>query len=344
MKKVFTYVLLFLVFPAMLFADSTRVMFVGNSYTSVNDLPTLFKNVSASLGKNVYTEMSAPGGYSFDMHLLYTETLTGIAKGNWDYVVLQEQSQMPTIEYFRYNYTYPSARKLDSIIKSYNSNAMFFMTWGRRYGGIQCIDTSCSPPFVNFAHMQDTLSSAYKMIANELGDAVCQVGNVWRLSVNTDSTVILWDSDLSHPSLAGSYLAACAFYAQIFHASPIGAGYTAGLPAATALYLQTIASDYVLKIGNEEVLESSDFILHQNYPNPFNSSTVINFEVSRRTNADIKIYNTQGRLIETVFSGVVNRGRHRINWTAKGSMPSGIYFITLNSGRQTTSRKLIYVK
>jgi hypothetical protein len=267
-----------------------------------------------------------------------------ISAGNWNYVILQEQSQMPTIEYYRYNSTYPSARKLDSIIRSYNSSTMFFMTWGRRYGGIQCIDTSCSPPFVNFSHMQDSLSSAYIMIANELNVPVCQVGNVWRQSVNTDSMVVLWDADLSHPSLAGTYLTACSFYAKIFHTSPIGSGYNAGLTPATALYLQTIASNYVLNVSEGEVLGSSDFVMRQNYPNPFNSSTVINFEVKNRTKIEINIYNAEGKLMEKVFEGVVDGGRHRIRWTAGGSLPSGIYFITMRSGRQISTSKLIYLK
>jgi hypothetical protein len=344
MRRGFIYILMILSIPALLFADTTRVLFIGNSYTYVNDLPGMFKSLSISLGKAVYTDMSAPGGYSLEQHLSNPETQLKISSGNWNFVILQEQSQMPAIEYYRYNFTYPSARRLDSIIKSHNSGTMFFMTWGRRYGGIQCIDTSCSPPFVNFSHMQDTISSAYRMIANELNASLCQVGNVWKQSVNTDSSVILWDADLSHPSLAGTYLSACSFYTKIFHSSPIGSEYNAGLPYATALYLQTIASNYVLNITKEGLIEKRDFILHQNYPNPFNSSTVISFEVNRRTRADLKIYNTEGRLVENVFTGFVNQGKHKIYWTAKSSLPSGIYFITLSNGKQTNSGKLIYIK
>jgi len=95
MKKVYIYILLILIFPTLLFADTTRVLFVGNSYTYVNDLPGIFKGLSNSLGRSVYTDMSAPGGYSLEQHLTNTETLLKISAGNWNYVVLQEQSQMP---------------------------------------------------------------------------------------------------------------------------------------------------------------------------------------------------------------------------------------------------------
>lgn len=344
MKNRFTYILLYLLLPSLLFADSTKVLFIGNSYTYVNDLPVMFANISSSLGKAVYTDMSAPGGYSYEQHLTNTETLQKISKGNWTYVVLQEQSQMPVIEYFRNYSTYPSARKLDSIIKSYNSSTMFFMTWGRRYGGIQCIDTSCSPPFVNFSHMQDSLSAAYLRIANELGDAVCRAGNVWRQSVSTDSTVVLWDSDFSHPSLAGTYLTACAFYAKIFNSSCIGSSYSGGLPPSTALYLQTIASNYVLNVNVSEKEQIPDFIVNENYPNPFNSSTVISFEVNSRSKIDINIYDSEGRLKERLSSGIMNPGKHRIFWKANSNLPSGIYYLTLNNDRFLKTRKLVYLK
>ncbi|MFZ4589977.1 MAG: T9SS type A sorting domain-containing protein [Ignavibacteria bacterium] len=344
MKRVIVYALLIFLLPVLLIADTTRVLFVGNSYTYSNDLPAIFSGISTSLGKTVYTEMSAPGGYSFEQHLTNAETQLKIAKGNWNYVVLQEQSQMPVIEYFRYFSTYPSARKLDSIIKSYNCNTMFFMTWGRRYGGVQCIDTSCSPAFVNFSHMQDSLSSSYRKIANELNAQVCEAGNVWRQSVNTDSTVILWDSDFSHPSLAGSYLTACVFYSKIFHSSSTGSNYFGGLLPGTALYLQTIASNYTSGIKNESTAEKPDFVLYQCYPNPFNSSTVIKFELKSRAKIELKVYNTEGRLAENVFSGIAEEGMHRINWRAKGDLPSGVYFIVLTSERQITTGKLMYVK
>jgi hypothetical protein len=343
MKKRFSYTLLILVFPVLLFADTTKVLFIGNSYTYVNDLPLMFKELSASLGKAVYTEMSAPGGYSLEQHLSNPETILKISKGDWSYVVLQEQSQMPVIEFYRYGSMYPSARKLDSIIKSYNCNTMFFMTWGRKYGGIQCIDTSCSPPFINFSHMQDSLYSAYTMIASELNAQVCQVGNVWRQSVNTDSSVILWDSDLSHPSLAGSYLSACAFYSKIFHSSSTGSGYYGGLLPGTAQYLQTIASNYT-GILHESTVERPMFILYQSYPNPFNSSTVIKYELKNRTKVGLKIYNTDGRLIDDIFNGVVNQGMHTINWRAKGNLPTGAYFISLTGEGQIATRKLMYIK
>lgn len=329
----------------MLFADTTKVLFIGNSYTYVNDLPAMFKNLSSSLGKEVYTDMSAPGGYSFEQHLTNTTTMNKISAGGWNYVVLQEQSQMPVIEYYRYTSTYPAARKLDSIIKSYNCYTMFFMTWGRRYGGVQCINSYCSPAFVNFYHMQDSLSSSYNMIANELGDAVCPVGNGFRVSLQSDSSVVLWDADYSHPSLEGSYLAACLFYRKIFNSSPVGSLYTSGLPYSTALYLQAVANGTISSIGNSGTSNvPENFKIEKCYPNPFNSSSLISFKINKPVYLKLCVYNIQGRLIENLFSGKIQEGVHNIMWKPEPYLTSGVYYLSMQTENFIKTKRLVYLK
>ena len=53
--------------------------------------------------------------------------------------------------------------------------------------------------------------------------------------------IVLWQADGIHPTLAGTYLAACVLYARIFNASPAGIADTAGLPPDVAGMLQAIA-------------------------------------------------------------------------------------------------------
>lgn len=344
MKRYLLVGLIF-IFVSAVKADTTKVLFAGNSYTYVNNLPLLFKNLSNSMGRIVYTDMNAPGGYTLEQHLTNSETMNKISRGGWNYVVLQEQSQMPVIEYYRYTSTYPSARKLDSIIRSYNCSTVFFMTWGRRYGGIQCINTYCSPAFVNFSHMQDSLSASYNMIANELSDAVCPVGNGFRLSVQSDSSVVLWDSDNSHPSLEGSYLAACIFYRKIFNASPVGASFTAGLSPSIALYLQTIAANTVLSVTNGNDPECAfEYSVEKCYPNPFNSSAVITFNINKPLQLKISVYNIQGKFIENVYKGRIQKGSHNIIWTPQNNLPSGIYFVTTEAENFRVTKRLVYLK
>ena len=60
-------VVLFL-FSADLKADTTRVLFIGNSYTYSNDLPAMFRLLALSMGDTVETAMVAPGGTTFAFH------------------------------------------------------------------------------------------------------------------------------------------------------------------------------------------------------------------------------------------------------------------------------------
>ena len=239
-------------------AQEKKVLFLGNSYTAVNDLPSLLVALALSGGHNLYTDRNTPGGYTLaypsNGHLYNQTSLSKIAAEDWDYVVLQEQSQFPVVDHFRNNYTYPGSINLDSIIRNSHpcSQTMFYMTWGRKYGGQQCIDNYCSVDFVDYAHMQDSLASAYLNMSNFLDTPVSPVGIAWKKSiVEYGDPIELFSGDGSHPSMAGSYLAACTFYAAIYQESPIGLSYLGGLSEGDANYLQTIADETVL--GNLEL-------------------------------------------------------------------------------------------
>lgn len=161
MKNLKALILLLVLTTSVIAQDSLKVLFLGNSYTYVNDLPQLIKNLATSAGKNVFTDQNTPGGYRLDQHKNNLTTLTKIQLENWDFVVLQEQSQVPTIDFTRYNWMYPSAQELDSLISLQNSQTVFFMTWGRKFGGQQCYSSNCSPNFPSFHEMQSSLKFAY---------------------------------------------------------------------------------------------------------------------------------------------------------------------------------------
>jgi hypothetical protein len=341
--KVFVFSILLFFFTLNTNADTTKVLFIGNSYTYVNNLPVLFENISRAGGKDVLTDISAPGGYSLENHLSNNETINKIISGVWNYVVLQEQSQIPAIEYYRYNSMYPSARILDSLINQYNGNTVFYMTWGRRYGGQQCINAYCSPVFTNFYHMQDSLSSAYTQISNELNAIIAPVGNAWRLSVLTDSTVILWDADNSHPSLAGSYLAALVFYRKIFNELPSGISYTGGLAPAIAFYLQNIASTAPMITEKENIIFNNNIYLYDNYPNPFNQSSVFGFSCMVKSNISLKIYDILGREIAVLFRNDVQPGNYKFTFDAK-NLSGGVYYYRLLSDSKSITKKFVLLK
>ena len=79
------------------------------------------------------------------------------------------------------------------------------------------------------------------------------------------------------------------------------------------------------------------------YPNPFNPSTTINFSIKNFTDLNINIYNIKGNLIENLFSGFKSSGNHSINWDAS-HVPSGIYFVKMNTASFSQTRKITLAK
>ena len=229
-------------------SDTSRVLFLGNSYTGVNNLPSITQSLATGANKTLIIDSNTPGGHTLEGHSTNTTSLNKIMQGNWDFVVLQEQSQFPTIDYYRYNSMYPGAERLNDTIKKYNSCAkvIMYMTWGRRFGGQQCdpTGTNCSPIFVDFSHMQDSLESAYVEIAENIDAYISPVGIAWK-KVIEDTTIVLHSGDNSHPNYNGSYLAACVFHSIIWDESPIGLTYTGLLSNAIATYLQNVADSTV---------------------------------------------------------------------------------------------------
>ncbi|MGE5424758.1 MAG: hypothetical protein ACM3N9_05310, partial [Syntrophothermus sp.] len=125
------------------------------------------------------------------------------------------------------------------------SKVLFFLTWGRRFGGIQCWEPNyCSTNFSGFGQMQDSLTRSYKLVGDSLEDAIAPVGEAWRLVLG-QTGMVLHDADASHPNKNGSYLAACVFYDCIFHKYSEGLTFTAGLFSDSALILQKAADSIV---------------------------------------------------------------------------------------------------
>ena len=246
MKKSFFFLA---IIPILSFGQLKKeVLFIGNSYTYYNNLPDLVKEIALSFGDTLVHDSSTPGGYNFNAHSTNTQTLSKINQHQWDYVVLQAQSQEPSFSPSQVaSDTYPYAEILvDSILANSScTEPLFFMTWGRKYGD----QSNCQfyPPVCTYAGMQQRLRESY-LDMSFLHNASCSpVGMAWKKSIAIDSTIDLYSTDNSHPSIYGSYLAACTFYASIFKKSAVGSSYWPNaIDSATAYSLQEIGSNTVL--------------------------------------------------------------------------------------------------
>ena len=219
-------------------ASCERVLFIGNSYTDVNDLPRVFAELAASGGQHVGTGQVAPGGEELSGHVDLPETQTALAEPGWDVVVLQEQSQVPAILAARMQRMEPAARTLVGKIRAIGARPILFETWAHRDGSI-------GDGLPDFATMEAALEQGYDQVAADVGAEVAPVGVAWRTARLVAPQLDLWEPDGSHPTMAGTYLASCVMYATIFGRSPVGLAYDVGLGAETAHILQTIAAQTV---------------------------------------------------------------------------------------------------
>jgi PKD repeat protein len=255
MKTKLTLLLLAVILINKLFAqDTLSVLFLGNSYSSYNNLPQLVQSLSSSAGKTLIIDSNMPGGMTISGHVNNATSIAKISQGNWDYVVIQEQSQIPSIDYYRYNEMYPAMTNLKSLIEQYNPCAKIitYMTWGRQYGGQQCGPgaTYCSPVFVDFNHMQDSLTSAYLEISEQLNIQCAPVGLTWQNILN-DTTLILHSNDNSHPNIDGSYVAALTIYSSIWKQPSNGIAFNAGLTQSRSLYYQQMSDNTIFNSQND---------------------------------------------------------------------------------------------
>lgn len=185
MKKILLFTIAIFLFKISFAQEKINVLFLGNSYTYVNDLPAIIEGIASDENKVFYHESVTPGGCTLFQHVTSQNSLSKIRKGNWDFVVLQEQSQLPSIDYYRHNTLKPSYQAIYDSIMLYNPNAKVvgYLTWGRRYGGMQCVNFGeglyCSADFVDFNHMQDTLTAAYCENAYATNSYVAPVGESW---------------------------------------------------------------------------------------------------------------------------------------------------------------------
>jgi len=328
--------------------DTTRVLFIGNSHTYTNNVPMLFAGLSLAGGHPVVTGMSAPGGYTLQQHTTNATTLALISQGNWDYVSLQEQSLYPVIDYYRFGSFYPSARFLDSLITNLRQETALYMTWGRPGGGQWSIGGHYTIDFVDFFHMQDSVSASFGMLADELAAPLVPAGDAWARALQADSTIILWQADSLHATLTGSYLVACVFYAVLFQASPVGLTYYGGLSPEDALFLQVIADQTVTGVNSDLPAAPNSWGIIQNYPNPFNSSTTLSFDLPDGGIIELAIYNILGERVATLAHGEYTSGRHALTWDGRnkdGEMAaSGVYFSVLRQDGREKSIKLLYLK
>ncbi|MCB0547177.1 MAG: hypothetical protein KDD19_06275 [Phaeodactylibacter sp.] len=221
-----------------------RVLFIGNSYTHTHQMPAIVQQMAESTGSRFTFDMRAPGGWSLEQHFKDAETRAAIRKGTWDCIVLQDQSQraaMPILRVRRQFFRY--VRRFNCFIwwhLSPKPEIILYMTWGRRDGDAD--NRTYYPPVGTFEGMTALLKERYERMAGKINARVTPVGEAWAYARKHYPDIELYQEDGHHPSAAGSYLAACCFYAAFFGKDPALLDYDFTLAPEVAAQLREVAS------------------------------------------------------------------------------------------------------
>lgn len=92
----------------------------------------------------------------------------------------------------------------------------------------------------------------------------------------------------------------------------------------------------------------ASYTLLENFPNPFNPTTTIRYNMPNSGKVTLKVFDINGRLVNTLVNGQNPQGMHRIIWdgtdTYGNKMSSGIYFYQIDTPYQHETAKMVLIK
>ena len=229
-------------------APTKTVLWVGNSFFYYNN--SMHGHVgrllaAANPGEKGYRATSAtisgsgidwhdveahfkPGGvgsYSFDAN---NNVVFNTFDKPFDVAIIMDCSQCPVHPQLSKIF-HEYAAKHSATVRKYGAEPVFFMSWA----------------YADKPEMTEQLAAAYTKAGADNQAKVVPAGLAFARSIAKRPELNLYEADKRHPSLMGTYLAACTVLASVYGPSPVGNRYTAGLPADVAAHLQAVAWETV---------------------------------------------------------------------------------------------------
>lgn len=219
-----------------------NILFVGNSHTDNNNLPSVFGDICASAGYSYNIKKSTAGGYWLLKFANYSDTAGKAAQdeltnNDYDYVFLQDSApyavtQPETI--------YDGIRRMGKLVEDSGAVPIIYQSFARKQPHATLADAGISSEEMTFI-----MTGVYDAIARETGYVKSPGGiGVYNIYKNYPS-IEVYAEDHNHPSALGTYVSALCHFATLTGRSPIGVPYTFGLDPATARIVQTAAHDAV---------------------------------------------------------------------------------------------------
>jgi hypothetical protein len=162
-----------------------RILFVGNSLTSTNNLSRIVKEMYAELGIVISTRTIAPPGYGLEDHWNVGLIQPLINSDYYDYVIIQ---QGPSSQEYGRESLIEYGGRIGELCDNNYTKLAFLMVW---------------PSLANY-HTFDGVISNYTDAAFSSNAILIPVGRNWKYYFDQTNDFSYYGSDGFHPSLVGS--------------------------------------------------------------------------------------------------------------------------------------------
>lgn len=184
-------------------AKTYRILFVGNSLTAANALPSMVKTLGDSRKNSLDVMPVAVNNFSLEDHWKAGEVRNAIERGNWTHVVLQQgPSSLPESRVLLRDYV----KRFAAEVSKAGARPAIYMVWPSkaREGDF------------------DAVSESYRLAARDVDGLLLPAGDAWREAWKLEPSLELYAEDGFHPSRLGSYLAALTIWRGLSRESVIG--------------------------------------------------------------------------------------------------------------------------
>lgn len=257
-RALFSLIITLLVISQAYAATPKKILFVGNSFSFYNNgIHNHFSSLIRANGDwnskvNRTKLMTLSGGHIHE-HLKGLEAYLKADKRGWDAVVLQGHSNEAILDNKKKRFE-KSLQKAINIIRKKKLQPVLFMTWG--YKGDAKMARDIADAYIKQGQKHNAtvvpVGLAFSAAEKLFPEINLFVPDVLGVESTKNGAEISYRRDLKHPSQAGTYLAACVFYASLNRASPEGNLFHAQLDPDIALKLQKLSWQVVSDFKKRE--------------------------------------------------------------------------------------------
>ncbi|MDT0596620.1 hypothetical protein [Glaciecola petra] len=224
-----------------------RVLFIGNSFSFYNNgIHNHFSSLIRASGEwerglNRVRLLTLSGAHVYEQ-LANIDAHLAVANARWQSIVIQGHSNEPVLESKRERFENAIELAIEKI-SAKNIEPIIFMTWG--YKGQHDMAKALSDEYIKIAKKHKVkvvpVGLAFLEAEKSLPKIDLFVKDVLSVDTSARGKTLTYRNDIKHPSSAGTYLAACVFYASLYNKSPEGNIFIADLNKADALALQQLS-------------------------------------------------------------------------------------------------------